>query len=133
MQWTDSLSVGVQQIDDQHKALIKAVNDLFEACKEGKGRQKISETLDFAEKYVVFHFGDEEKLQLKVGYPGYKEHKILHDAFVGDIRKYANEFEKEGPNIALVARFNAFISNWLIKHISIEDKKIGAYIKETNQ
>ena len=129
MVWREELSVGVPMIDTQHKALINAVNDLFAACGEGKGRKKITETMDFLQNYVNTHFGDEEKLQREQGYPGYAAHKKLHADFVAQFLKFRQQLEAEGPTIGLVAKFNQFVSNWLINHISIEDKKIGAYIK----
>lgn len=131
MEWNDSLSVGVEAIDTQHKALIKAVNDLFDACSKGQGRKKISETMEFLQSYVVTHFGDEEKLQLSCQYPDYTRHKGLHKEFVDEFLKYKQKLEAEGPSISLVAQFNTFVSRWLINHISREDKKIGEHIKST--
>ncbi len=129
MKWSDDLKIGVPEIDEQHKALIQAVNDLFDACSKGLGRKKIGETLEFLKNYVVTHFRYEEALQKRVGYPGYEEHRKIHTAFVSDVQKYADQFEKEGPTISFVASFNAFVSNWLLFHISREDKKIGEHIR----
>lgn len=131
MVWSEELSVGVKQIDDQHKALIQAVNDLFEACSEGKGRKKIADTMEFLQNYVVLHFGEEEKQQQHYGYPDYPNHKKLHADFVNSFLVYKKQLETEGPTISLVAKFNSFVSNWLIYHISKEDKKIGQYIKSS--
>jgi len=47
MVWNESLSVGVAEIDIQHKALINAVNDLFNACSEGLGRKKLAKPWSF--------------------------------------------------------------------------------------
>lgn len=129
MTWKDELSVGVPQIDAQHKKLIEAVNDLFDACGQGKGRQKIAETMQFMEDYTKEHFAAEEKLQLKCGYTGYASHHDLHQGFVQDVGRYKAQLEKEGPTIKLVAEFNTFVSTWLIKHISIEDRKIGVFLR----
>jgi hemerythrin len=129
MVWNENLSVGVAEIDEQHKALINAVNALFEACSEGKGRKKIYETMEFLQNYVGTHFGDEEKLQRQCGYPDYISHKKLHSDFVTDFLKYKNQLETEGTSIVLVGKFNIFVSEWLLYHISREDKKIGEYKK----
>lgn len=132
MKWSDDLSVGVDMIDSQHKSLINAVNELFDACSKGLGRKKISETMEFMKKYTVTHFGDEEKLQQKYNYPDYSNHKKYHAEFVKKVVEYSDKLDKEGANIALVAEFNAFVTNWLIYHISREDKKIGQYIAKIN-
>ncbi len=132
MKWTDDLSVGVELIDSEHKSLINAINDLFDACSKGLGRKKISDTLNFLQSYVNTHFSDEENLQIKCGYPEYTSHKKLHTEFIARVAEYSKQLETEGPNIALVANFNSFVSNWLIYHISREDKKIGQHISATN-
>ncbi|MFT9076643.1 bacteriohemerythrin [Ethanoligenens sp.] len=129
MVWKDSLSVGIELIDSEHKELIRAVNELFDACMHGKGRAKISETVTFVEDYTVKHFGDEEKLQKEYKYPDYPAHHQLHQTFVNDLKSYKAQLEKDGPTVQLVAKFNTFVSTWLIKHISVEDKKIGVYIR----
>ena len=79
--WDKSLETGNFTIDEQHKSIIKAINDLLEACSQGKGRVEVEKTLIFLKDYVVKHFNDEEKLQIKSNYPGYKEHKEIHDSF----------------------------------------------------
>jgi len=35
--WNDQLSVGVAEIDKQHQELVKLINDLHEAMREGAG------------------------------------------------------------------------------------------------
>lgn len=132
MEWNDSLSVGVDLIDTEHKQLIQAINDLFDACMQGKGRAKIAETLQFLEDYTKSHFTDEEALQKKYQYPGFPLHQKIHQGFVNDIQFYKKQLEENGPTIALVAKFNSFASAWLIKHISVEDKKIGIHIRSVS-
>lgn len=129
MEWKEELSVGVNLIDSEHKQLILAVNALFDACMHGKGRAKIAETVQFVENYTVKHFGDEEALQKKYNYPGYPAHQKLHEGFVNDLKKYKKQLEEQGPTVQLVAQFNTFVSTWLIKHISVQDRKIGIHIR----
>lgn len=129
MKWTEDLSVGVELIDTEHKSLINAVNDLFDACSKGLGRKKIADTLAFLQNYTVTHFSDEEKLQKECGYPDYINHQKLHAEFIARVADYGKRLDADGANIALVADFNGFVTNWLIYHISREDKKIGEHIK----
>ena len=66
---TADLMTGNALIDTEHKQLFDAVNSLMDACAQGKGRDKILSTAQFLERYVDKHFGDEEGLQTKSGYP----------------------------------------------------------------
>jgi hemerythrin len=86
--------------------------------------------MEFLQSYTVTHFSDEEKLQKECGYPDYVNHHKLHADFVKKIGEYSKRLETDGANIALVADLNGFVTNWLIYHISREDKKIGQHINK---
>ena len=126
--WKDSLIVGVPQIDDQHRKLVEAIDLLIEACMQGKGRDTIEQTLKFTVSYTKEHFSDEEKLQSKYAYPGMAAHKLLHSQFITNINSLLHEFEQTGPNLALTGKLSKTLVDWLIKHISTEDKKLGEHI-----
>ena len=126
--WDKSLETGNLSIDTQHKSLITAINELLEACSQGKGRIEVSKTLNFLQDYVVKHFVDEEKLQLQSAYPDYKAHKEKHEAFKVTVKNIVDEFKESGANIQLVAKVNSSVGGWLINHIKTEDKKVAMHI-----
>ena len=128
--WKDSLLVGVSQIDSQHKKLVEAIDRLMDACNQGKGRAAIEETLVFTVSYTKEHFSDEEKLQAQYAYPGMAAHKQLHSQFINNISALFQEFKADGPNIALTGKLNKMLVDWLIHHISTEDKKLGEHINK---
>ncbi|MBV5350516.1 hemerythrin domain-containing protein, partial [bacterium] len=72
--WREDLAVGVEQIDDQHKELLARFDLLLSACKQGKGSEEVLHLLDFLDEYVIRHFGDEEQLQKKIGFPDFTAH-----------------------------------------------------------
>lgn len=47
IEWDDSLSVGVDMIDEQHKMLITKIQDIHQAVEQTQGAEKILKTLDF--------------------------------------------------------------------------------------
>jgi hemerythrin len=129
-EWTKDLETGHAGIDMQHKQLIKAVNDLLEACSSGKGRAKLDATLDFLSHYTAKHFGDEEKLQQQFKYPDYPNHKKMHDEFRVTVADLAKQLKSEGPTVMLVGKVNASVAGWLINHIKREDVKVAAHIRK---
>ncbi len=129
MMWKDSLLIGVREIDVQHKELCDKIDALFDACKLGKGRDEIIKTMEFLQEYTVKHFHDEEVLQQQSGYPKCKEHKAIHEAFIKQVAMLKDELQKDGASIALVAKINALVIDWLIKHIKNVDKELAQYIK----
>lgn len=130
--WKDTLLIGVPKIDDQHRKLITAIDELMEACTKMQGRETIGKTLDFVVSYAKEHFADEEKLQLQYAYPQITAHKNMHALFISDVSALVRDFEQNGPTVALTGKINKTLVDWLIKHISVEDKKIGVHIKNKN-
>ncbi len=130
IQWRESLAIGVEEIDNQHKELLKRFNSLLSACEEGQGVAKLKELLGFLDDYVVTHFTAEEKLQETCGYPGFEEHKKLHDSFIERISEIHNEVLIEGVSVHHVLETNNILLKWLINHISVEDRRIGKFLNE---
>jgi hemerythrin len=127
--FTPDLITGNTMIDTQHKELIKAINNLLLACSAGQGRAEITATIDFLADYTAKHFGDEEKLQQKYGYPDYINHKRYHDTFKTVVKDLGNKLKLEGPTVALVAKVNSEIAGWLLTHIKREDVKVAMHVK----
>jgi len=130
--WKDSYLIGVPEIDNQHIKLVQAIDKFTEACSQGRGRASIEQTLNFVVMYTKDHFRDEESIQAKYSYPGLIAHKRIHAAFIQDVGALVEEFKKVGPNVALTGRINKTLVDWLIKHISTEDKKVGDHIIKVN-
>ncbi|MBR0600360.1 bacteriohemerythrin [Sinanaerobacter chloroacetimidivorans] len=133
VEWTDNLAVGVGVIDDQHKTLFDKANQLFEAGKNNKSKEFISEMLDFLDKYTKQHFRDEESYMKSINYPGYEDQKKLHANFIMELDKLKKEYSASGGNIIVILNANQMVVDWLLKHISIEDKKIGIYANNRNR
>lgn len=132
MEWTQDLSVGVKEIDEQHKELIRRMNAFFDSMSHNDKQQKVLEMLTFLEDYVVSHFSQEEKLQLSSGYPLYKEHKKLHTDFIADIKKIKQDIETVGFTVATAAVVGSTLVTWLTLHIRKVDKGIGDFISGKN-
>ena len=126
--WSSDLETGNATIDTQHKKLIQAINDLQTALKEGKGREKIRETLDFLLNYTVKHFTDEQNLQQKYGYPDYVNHKKLHDGFTATVKDLSDKINAQGPTISLMSQVNSNVGGWLVNNIKSEDVKVAKHI-----
>lgn len=129
MEWSENLSVGVELIDSQHRELISRVNDFFAASKAQKGPGEVMKILDFLSGYVVTHFADEEALQVQHVYPGYQAHHKLHQDFVKEVSTLRSDLEKGGVTAAGCSLVGMTLANWLVSHISTQDRLVGQYIK----
>lgn len=128
-QFTKDLETGNLTIDDQHKQLIGAINQLLDACSQGQGRAQITSTSRFLLDYTKKHFGDEERLQRQSSYPDAINHKRYHDEFVRVVGQICQELDAQGPTVAMVAKINTALAGWLLNHIKREDVKVAQHIK----
>lgn len=127
MPWTPNLSVGVKMIDDQHKMWFEKAEKLFEAGKNHQAKEYIGELLTFLDDYTKKHFADEEKYMLSIHYPEYEAQKKAHTAFIAELTKLRNDFETSGGSLLVILNANQMVVDWLTKHISNMDKKIGQF------
>ncbi|MDR0387495.1 MAG: hemerythrin family protein [Treponema sp.] len=127
--WDASLETGNATIDEQHKQLFKAVNDLIRICDEGRGVEELKKSLDFLTQYTIKHFFDEEKIQEKYNYPDYTNHKRLHEKFKEDVKALSHQMILKGASPELLTEVQSKIGDWLLTHIKIQDLKLAAHLK----
>jgi hemerythrin len=124
--WNAKLETGNPRIDEQHKALIAAFNDLHGAMKAGKGKEEVGKTLVFLKDYTVTHFKMEEDLMARSAYPALARHKAIHADLLGQVGEHVRKFQ-EGS--ALTMTVMNFLEDWLMVHIQGEDMKLAAHLK----
>lgn len=125
---TDDLLTGNALIDSEHRELFAAVNNLMDACTQGKGRDQIQKTVQFLGDYVAKHFRDEEGLQTKSNYPGYPAHKQFHDGYRRKLAETTQVLTREGPSVKALSDLNGVVAI-LVSHIRTEDKRLARHIK----
>ena len=128
LQWTQALSVGVDEIDNQHKELFSRINNLHTAISQGKGKEDVAKVIKFLEDYAITHFGVEERYMTRYDYPGYLQHREQHTEFMSNIFDLKKELETHGATSYLVIQVNLQIGDWLINHIGKVDKALGSFL-----
>jgi hemerythrin len=128
VEWTESLSIGIAEIDSQHKELLSHFDQFLNACRSGKGTEELRVLLGFLDGYVIRHFSDEEGIQRKHLYPGYAPHKLEHESFVARLKDLKEEVSREGVALHHVIETNHMLLKWLIHHISTVDVLLGKFL-----
>lgn len=126
---TKDLETGNIFIDNEHRELLRAANDLLDACGAGKGREHMNKTVKFLNDYVEKHFSNEERLQKNSGYPNFEAHKAFHEKYKQKLRDITSGMSSDNPTIGELSSLNAHIG-LLITHIRTEDKKLGAFLNK---
>ncbi len=127
IQWTNDLATNISRFDEQHKKLVKMVNDLHDAMSSGKGKEAAGKVLLDLVNYCGYHFTAEEKLMTTHNYPGYAAHKKAHDDLTRQALDIKKGYEEGKPLITI--ELLSFLKNWLTSHILGTDKKYGPFFK----
>ncbi|RMD65013.1 MAG: hypothetical protein D6826_01035 [Alphaproteobacteria bacterium] len=133
MQWSQQMSVGIPEIDDDHKQLIRVINRLEADANDETRLHALRQSLRGLQRYAEFHFAREERVMAACDYPGLDEHKTEHRDFVARIAEL-NRRLAENPDHATSEVNDAllsFLKDWLTHHILIEDKAYQPYAEES--
>lgn len=125
--WSAEFSVGVAELDEQHKKLIAIINQLFSLYEEKKFSEVdvspiFEELIDYADQ----HFSTEERYFTLYNYAQKDSHISLHKAYRNKIEELKTEYDAANSEKTLFD-INNFLNDWWIWHINNVDKEYTAY------
>ncbi len=127
VEWSDALSVGVEQIDNEHKKLVGLLNELHRALQAGMGQGALGGVLDGLYQYTCYHFAHEEILFLGSNYPGYEKHRRQHKNLTAKVLEIYEDFQTGSAEV-LPEQVLEFLKTWLSQHILGADRDFGTYL-----
>ena len=130
LKWDDSLNIGIEKIDNQHKELLEKINYFFKAVDDGTSKEEAMRTLEFLESYTNEHFKDEEDLQIKYEYSKYNQQCQQHRAFINQLDEIRYVIGRYGVSGAVVNQMQKKIVDYWEYHINYLDRDLGEYLKE---
>ena len=120
------LSVGVDEIDDDHRKLVSLFNMLNHSITEGNAPDYLQAVLEELISCTVWHFSHEERLMLKYDYEEIAEHRTEHQELINSARELQQKILQADK---LVANEDIeFLERWLTEHILTADMRLGAYL-----
>ncbi|MGB0748254.1 MAG: bacteriohemerythrin, partial [Magnetospiraceae bacterium] len=130
IEWTESLSTGVEALDAEHRSLIDTVNLLnAKLADPDTPSDQFSEVLEQLAHYGETHFPDEEATMAAAHYPGLETHKQLHRNFVSEVASAQTAFDA-GADKAAIADLGVFLNGWVAQHLKREDVTFRPYVME---
>jgi hemerythrin len=126
--WRDEFTLGLRTVDAQHRALVDAMNRLTPLLHAGDA-SGAEETLAFLDRYVHEHFGHEEALMARHGYPFTPEHVREHRNFVAFMRRLAGQVAAGRPRLHLVFQIQVFLLDWFANHSTGTDRHLARWLK----
>ncbi len=133
--WTPELSIGVGEIDAEHKELIDKVNIFFDSLKKAGGGKEMESLFTFLEGYMTAHFSREENYlkEFALNNQAQKYQTLIaseHAAFIRDFLAYKEDMGPEGPSFQMLTEFQKWIHNWLTNHFQKVDVGLAAFVRK---
>jgi hemerythrin len=122
--WIDSYSVGIAEIDDQHRMLMQCIGKVESAVVAGEGWSAVHSALLTLAKYVDIHFAVEESLMRIHDFPDMGTHVQEHLQFRETLKTMQAKVLREDISGEMVA----FLKSWWDGHILNRDKAYGWYM-----
>ena len=129
--WKNEYSVGVDDIDSQHKKLIDLLDRLDTSIQKGNDDSITGDIIKELVAYTQTHFKAEEKLMAEIHYADIERHKSLHWNFILEVKGLLVRLKKGKNNEP--KDLLKFLVHWIICHIGEEDKRVGDAILEYNK
>lgn len=122
--WNNSLSVGIPEIDQQHKQLIEQLNLLVDAMHANSGKEEIQRIVRFLDIYVAKHFGYEEGCMHRYKCPVASENAVAHSQFINTLQRIKTQLNQKGPSLSLAIEVNEQLLDWFVNHIKKIDREL---------
>jgi hemerythrin len=126
LEWLPEYSVGVEELDAQHRSLHDTFNKMIEEQKEPYDAAKFSASLRSLIHYAYVHFATEEHHLTLAEFPGLKEHVIEHVGFIMKTMSLATKVDEgdQDHRIELLL----YLREWFATHVLGADRKYIPYL-----
>ena len=126
IEWSSELSIGIEEIDSQHKVLVDLLNQLHAAILHHHGSQETLHVLDELVDYTRIHFAVEESLLRILDYPDYESHKAKHEKLIEQVQQFRQRLTEQGR--ASTFELLHFLKQWLTVHILESDREYTTHL-----
>ncbi|MDH5637963.1 MAG: bacteriohemerythrin [Nitrospinota bacterium] len=131
IEWSEEFSVGIARFDDQHKEIIRLINDLYDslAHKDDESRDRMANIAERLCNYTYTHFLEEEVEMYRHHYPQYESHKENHDKLTSMARDFMVRIQASDAGLKKICiELIATLSAWLKIHIKETDKRYTSFL-----
>lgn len=126
--WSTILSVGVEEIDEDHRKLVGIFNELNHAVTNGESADYLAATFDELIKCTAWHFSHEERLMIKHRYPELDLHRMEHRELIAAAQRLLGMLVQ--TDRAVASAEIEFLERWLTEHIFTADQRLGSFLAQ---
>ena len=126
--WDRTLSMGVDELDDQHREIITRMRVLGDAIGADERETMVRAAAELV-RCVSRHFRLEERCMRIRGYPRLGSHAQVHDLGLQALGRAAQLCALEGASERFLEQVERS-ARWLDVHLRSEDLALGNYLRD---
>ncbi len=126
VKWDDSLSVGIAEVDQEHKELIDTLNRYHALMQAGETQEDFASYLQNFKGSFAKHLNTEASAIHESGFPEEDAHIKDHEESLFELDRML-ERSKAGEDVTI--EFFEFLSHWIREHTMKFDKRFADYLK----
>lgn len=126
IEWTDELSIGIKEIDAEHKKLIELVNSLCEEIGLADTHELGLKRFDNLYTHTKNHFETEEELMVKHQYPRSALHIGEHNNLLQKVKSIRYLYSVNDQTV--ISSLASIFKDWFLRHFDGEDKSLAMYL-----
>lgn len=115
--------IGIAEIDEQHRNLVRMVNKLNSEWRKGTSHTGLLALFDELVTATAEHFETEGRYMAQYAYPEQRMHEKEHALLVDEAMRLRKGLSEGGELLALQT-----IKDWLINHILHADTRLARYL-----
>ncbi|MEZ0121598.1 MAG: bacteriohemerythrin [Candidatus Reddybacter sp.] len=124
--WTDDLSIGIDDIDQDHKALFDVFQDAYWISQTKADPADLYCMMANLLNYTEVHFKREEALMAASPYPFFDKHCGIHQQLIKQLKTQIIRVQNQQQT---PKGFVLFIRDWFIEHIHGTDNRIEPHTR----
>jgi len=128
IEWKDEFSVGIPDVDHEHRELIGLINQLHESLIQPGPDDNIAEFLGEIFARISAHFALEEKVMRQRGYDQYLDHKEDHEKLLDEIRDIMDNHELKGQYSD--TELSSHLKHWFADHFKHKDARLHKHLDQ---
>ena len=121
-----SAIAGVQAMDDQHAILIDTLSALRQQLSQGAGSAQLIEQLERLAEFTGLHFGCEETLLRRHGFPHLEQHRKAHKDLMSNMKQVLRR--AENGEYAELKRMLGFVRGQYMEHVEGLDREYSQWL-----
>lgn len=124
--WQDSFSVGIAEVDHEHRELIGLINALHAALGSDRSGERVEAFLGEIFAQVSAHFALEERVMRERRYDALVDHKADHERLLDQLR---DMMDAQADGEALDdERFGGQLAEWFAGHFRTHDARLHRHL-----